>query len=344
MKKGASKIMKKILTVLLMLLLAVSVVGFTVGCQPANNNVGNVAREVSFLTIGGGPEGGMFNSLAAALSEVIGPKLKYVNISTEGTSGGGENLVITNLGEIAFGITDGLSMNQAFHGARSFEGNAKPDIRAVGALAAGTSHWVTLEGSGIKTLQDLKGKRVAVGSAGSSSALIAEELLTALGIWDSIQKVYLLGGSAVDALIDGQVDALTFTTPHPAGLFTSLVSTHNAVFLDSLTLAQESGFMDNHPYLWAGVIEAGTYNNDADVPVINVALALVANVNVDEEAVYDFTKAAYQSGTELGEVLAVMGYMTPQTAVAGITIPLHPGAQRALKELGVDIPVAITAK
>lgn len=348
--------MKRKVLLLLVLLLALSLVLVVPGCSSNQEKPRNAptdkaseekppeAKEV-YLSVGGGPAGGMYNSVASAIAEVLDPKMDNVIVRMEGTAGGQENLELCNRSEIELGVCDGLSMYQAYKGVGNYAGKQLKDVRAVGLLINSCMHAITLQDSGIKTLEDLVGKRVAIGSPGSSTNLVVTELFKKAGIWDKVTKEAIIGGTAITALKDGQVDAMLWGAPVPAGPMADLNSTHDAAMYDILTAAKECGFLDEHPFVWDSVIKGGTYADiTEDMPALNFAVTLIVSKDADEDAVYELTKVLYTSATDLGAAYGGLKGVSPDTALLGVKIALHPGAQRAFEELGVTIPAEIKAQ
>jgi TRAP transporter TAXI family solute receptor len=303
------------------------------------------AAEPQFFDLGGGPSGGSFAAFAAALSEVINDDLAdLVNLTPTGTAGSSENIVFVSDGEIDLGLADGMSLYRAFSGIAPFEGTPHENLRAIGLVTFATLHFVTMADSGIETIEDLAGRRVAVGTVGSATEQNIMAVTDFLGIWDEMQKEQLLGGDAVTALQDGHVDAFGWSATHPHGSIEDLTTLHEIRVLDSLTSAKAAGFFDEYPFFWEGVIPAGTYGIPADVPVVLSGLYLFAHKDLDADLVYAMTKLIYESNERLTGIHAHFKNATLDNAVTGLAIPLHAGAQRFFEEAGLEIPEAIQTR
>jgi TRAP transporter TAXI family solute receptor len=331
--------MKKIYAVLLSVLLLAGLAGLAEAQRtPA-------PPKVTFISFGGGPAGGLFNTLATTISKVVNDNLKEaVNITVTGTGGGAENIVRVDRGEFELGITDGMSMFQAYRGEDAFKGQPRQNLRAVGIVIAGAVHAVTLERSEIRTLADLAGKRVALGTPGSSSALINDAVLKELDLRDKMKPTFILGRTAATSLRDGHLDAYMWTTAIPSSVEAELAASQRIRLLDVMTPLKKTDFMRQHPYSWEGVLRAGTYGAAADVPMLMTGIYWVTNRNVDEELVYRLTKAVYDNVKSLAELYGPMRFMTLENVLQGLTIPLHPGAQRYFVERGVKIPETVRAR
>jgi TRAP transporter TAXI family solute receptor len=295
-----------------------------------------------FLAIGGGSTGGTFNVFASAIGDIVGRNIRGVNVTVEGSAGSAENIRRIQGGDLEMGIAFAGDAYLSYNGLEVFEESGRHDkLRAIGFLYSAVSQLVALEGSGITSLADLEGKTVAVGGAGSGTQLSLERVLTSVGIYDSITPVLIAGQNASDQLKNRQVDAYhtLFGVPNATVVDTS--STHDIVLISSYDEAEAAGFFDEHPYYSLHVIPAGTFNGvDEDVRTFRDAGLWVVSADVDEELVYQMTKAIYdQAGLDrMLQVTNVASEMGPDNALAGIQIPLHAGAARYWSEVGVQIP------
>lgn len=332
--------MKKTSTLLLILLFIFGLIGI-VEAQPRTA----APKKVSFISFGGGPSGGLYNTVASTMSKLANDNLKdMVNITVSGTGGGTENIVRVDKGEFELGVTDGMSIFQAYNGEEGFKGAPKQNMRAIGLILAGAVHAVTLEKSDIRSITDIAGKNVAIGTPGSSSALLSEAVLKELGLMDKIKPTFILGRTAATSLKDGHMDAYMWNTAVPSNVEAELAASNKIRVLDVLTPLKRANFMRKHPYSWEGVLKAGTYGNATDVPLLMTGIYWVTNKNVDEEIVYQLTKVIYDNVKTLGDVYGPMRIMTMENVLYGLTMPLHPGAQRYFMERGVRIPDSIKAK
>lgn len=302
-------------------------------------------KKATFISFGGGPAGGIFSTLVSAISTVTAANIKdIVHITVVGTGGGGENIVRVDKGELELGVTDGMSLHQAYHGIDGFKGAPKSNLRALGIMVDGLLHVVTLEKSDIRAVGDFAGKNIAIGTPGSSTALLTDVVFTELGLKDKYKATYTLGRTAATSLKDGHIDAFTWVSPAPTGVMVELASGTKIRMIDLVTPLRKTGFIKKHPYCWEGVIKAGTYGLTADLPALYTGLYWVANKNVDEEVIYQLTKNAYENTKALADIYGPMRVMTLEHALYGLTIPLHPGAARYFTERGVKIPEALRDK
>ena len=297
-----------------------------------------------FLAIGGGSTGGTFNVFSSGIGDYLSRTIDGINLTVEGSAGSAENIRRIQAGDLEMGIAFAGDSYLAYNGLDAFaDGGPYDDLRAIGFLYSAVSQIVTLESSGITTLADLEGRQMAVGGAGSGTQLSLERLLTTLGIYDTITPVFVAGQNASAQLKDRQVDAYHALFGVPNAAVTDTSSTADIVLISSYPEAEAAGFFDAFPFYTRYEIPAGVFRG-VDEPVVTFRDAglWVASAGMDEDLVYEMTKAIYsQAGLEhMTAVTAVAREMGPDNALVGIQIPLHPGAARFWSEIGVEIPAS----
>lgn len=304
---------------------------------------GSLAQR-QFLSIGGGSTGGTFNTFASGIGDYLSRQIDGLNLTVEGSAGSAENIRRIQGGDLEMGIAFAGDSFLAYNGEGVFaETGAATDLRAIGFLYSAVSQIVTLEGSGVESVADLEGRRMAVGGAGSGTQLSLERLLTTLGVYDSITPVFVAGQNASAQLKDRQVDAYHALFGVPSAAVTDTTSTADARILSSYPEAEAAGFFEQYPFYTQYVIPGGTFRGiDEDVVTFRDAGLWVVSANADEDLVYAMTQAIY-SEAGLEHMLAVTNVareMGADSALVGIQIPLHPGAARYWSEVGVEIPAA----
>jgi hypothetical protein len=199
-------------------------------------------------------------------------------------------------------------------------------------------HLVVKKASGIKSVADLKGKRVALDEPGSGTLINARMVLAAYGVKESdLKPEYIKPNQAGDKLKDGALDAFFFVGGAPAGAIAELASSGTGIELVPLTGPQADGLRMANPYFAVDTIAANTYKDVPAVQTLAVGAQLVTNAKVDAETVYQVTKALYSDAAQkaLAAGHAKGKFITLQNAVQGVGIPFHPGAERFYKEAGV---------
>ena len=232
-----------------------------------------------------------------------------------------------------------------FHDNESFENGGLyfyrifADVGAIksfstlGAAYAEVCQIVARADSGIKTVADLKGKKVSVGDSGSGVEFNAQQILGAYGItFDDIDKQNLSFQASADALKDGKIDAFFCTAGAPTVAITDL-STTTGIVLVEIDAEHLAALQEDYGFYAAYTVPAGTYNGiDADVTTVAVKATFIVSNDLDEETVYQLTKAIYENKDEYSHEKAAE--MSIEYAVSSISVPFHPGAERYFKEVG----------
>ena len=297
-----------------------------------------------FLSIGGGSTGGTFNTFASGIGDFLSQNIEGLNLTVEGSAGSAENIRRIQEGDMDMGIAFAGDAFLGYNGEGVFaDGGPYDGIRALGFLYSAVSQLVTLEETGITSVDQLAGQNVAVGGAGSGTQLSLERLLSTLGIYGEIHPVLVAGQNASDQLKNRQVQAYHALYGVPNATVTDTSSTNNVVILSTYDAAEEAGFFEQYPFYSEYVIPAGTFSGvDEDVKTFRDAGLWIVSAEMDEETVYQLTKTIYdQAGLDhMNQVTSVASEMGPDNALVGVEIPLHPGAARYWEEVGVEIPEA----
>ena len=305
---------------------------------------GTAFAQRQFLSIGGGSTGGTFNTFASGVGDFLSQNIDGLNLTVEGSAGSAENIRRIQEGDMDMGIAFAGDAFLGYNGEGVFaEGGPYDGVRAIGFLYSAVSQLVTLEETGITSVDQLAGEAVAVGGAGSGTQLSLERLLTTLGVYSEIDPVLVAGQNASDQLKNRQVAAYHALFGVPNATVTDTSSTNNVVILSTYDAAEEAGFFEQYPFYSEYVIPAGTFNGvDEDVTTFRDAGLWIVSADTDEELVYQMTKTIYdQPGLDhMNQVTAVASEMGPDSALVGVQIPLHPGAARYWEEVGVEIPDA----
>lgn len=232
-------------------------------------------------------------------------------------------------GEIAFVQTD--IAYYATEGTMMFEKDGKIDtISALGALYPETVQLVTTEASGIKTYADLKGKKVSVGAPGSGTYANAEQLLEIHGLTMSdIKPQNLDFGESTDGIQSGQIDAAFITAGTPTAAVEALNAT-TKVNIIGVDAGKADELIAKYPYYAKDTVKAGTYGLANDVETVSVLAMLAVKKDLSEELVYQITKAIYDNTDKISHPKGQL--IKAETALDGISIEVHPGAQKYFDE------------
>lgn len=233
--------------------------------------------------------------------------------------------------ELAFVQTDVIA--NAIEGKGAFEGKPVKNVMAIGSLYPETVQIVTTPKSGIKSVEDLKGKKVSVGAPGSGTYMNAEQILEIHGMtMDDIDAQNLDFGESTGGIQDGNIDAAFITSGTPTGAVEGLSATADVVIVP---VAQDKidALIEKYPYYAADTIPAGTYGLESDVTTVAVLAMLAVTDSLSEDLVYDITKAIYENSGSLAHAKGKL--ITLETATDGIGIDFHPGAEKYFKEKGL---------
>ncbi|MGQ7793070.1 TAXI family TRAP transporter solute-binding subunit [Faunimonas sp. B44] len=310
------------------------------------------AQEMKFFRIATGGTAGTYFPIGGLLANAISNP-PGSRTCEEGGSCGVPGLVATavasngsvaNINGIAGGtVESGFSQSDVAYWAHSgtgvFEGKgAVEKVRAIANLYPESIHLVASKASGIQTPADLRGKKVSLDEPGSGTLVDARIILEAYGITENdIEAEYLKPNQAGDLMRDGNMDAFFFVGGFPAGAIAELATSQDIVVVpiageQAEAVLAEYGFFAEH------TIPGGTYRGvDQDVHTLAVGAQWVTSADQDEELVYGITKALWNENTRklLDSGHAKGKEIKLETALDGVGIPLHPGAERFYKEAGV---------
>ncbi|PKN30378.1 MAG: hypothetical protein CVU64_03750 [Deltaproteobacteria bacterium HGW-Deltaproteobacteria-21] len=273
--------------------------------------------------------GGIYYNLGVPISQVLNKYIPEIHVTPEITIGTVENLRLIGQEKMEMGVTLSFVAVQALNGEETFK--EKIPVRTVMHLSPLINFFVSLEGSGIKTHEDLKGKRVNLGQPGGLDRN-STNLLAAYGITPKDIKPSVMGvGKGVDALKDGKFDAVIVTTP----LANQLLATHkiNIIWPDEPHLDK---LVKATPGYGKFLMPAGTLKGiDEAKWVPDFGCTLSVHEKMDPELVYKMTKALVEHLDELTGMFSEYRHVTKEWAANSMGVPHHPGAAKYYKEAGL---------
>lgn len=293
-----------------------------------------------YISIATSSAGGTFSIVGTAMTDVINKNVPSVSANIEITGGSSENLLLAaaNNVEVAMAASDVLYL--ALHGLGSFEGKQIDNLQGIMGGIMNTMQVYTLKNGPIKTMEDLRGKKISVGPPGSVGNDGMRLILEAYGM--EINKdwtpEYLAHGDGAEALTDGNVDAVCIMTIAPAGAVSTAAAAKPIRLLDISDEKMAEILGKNQFYVHSSV-PAGVYSgqDEAVKNAIGSATLLVCNKALSEDLVYQITKALYTHTTELVKAYPQCDEFVPENAYRGMSgLELHPGAAKYLKEIGMD--------
>jgi uncharacterized protein len=298
------------------------------------------ARAQDFINILTGGTSGVYYPLGVALSKVFTDKIKGSRPSVQATKASVENLTLLQQGkgEIAFTLGDSLALAWAGDEEAGFKSKLNK-LRGVSAIYPNYIQVVASKESGIKTLADLKGKRLSVGAPKSGTELNARAILAGAGLtYQDLGKVeYLPFNESVELMKNRQLDA----TLQSAGLGVASIR-DLATSVDIVVVEIPAAVVDKvgSPYVKV-TIPANTYTGQSEpVPTAAVVNYLVTHSGVKDDAVYEMTKSIYESLPDLVAAHAAARDIKLENAMQGMPVPMHPGAEKYLAEKGIKKPAS----
>jgi TRAP transporter TAXI family solute receptor len=296
------------------------------------------AHAQQFFRIGTGGTAGTYYPVGGMIANAVSQPGKIV-ATAQASNGSLANVNAIAGGSLEAGLSQSDVATWAFTGTGAFEGKPKVgDLRMIANLYPESIHLVVKKGSGIKSVADLKGKRVALDEPGSGTLINARMVLAAYGVKESdIKPDYIKPNQAGDKLKDGSLDAFFFVGGAPAGAIAELASSGVGIELVPLTGGPADALRKQNPYFAVDTIAANTYKDVAEVQTLAVGAQLVTSAKLDTETVYQITKAMYSDSTQktLAAGHAKGKFITKENAVKGVGIPFHPGAEKFFKEAGL---------
>ena len=288
-----------------------------------------------FINVLTGGTSGVYYPIGVALSNVYSQSIPGVRPSVQATKASVENLILLQQGkgEIAFTLGDSLAFARDGNEEAGFK-TKLGNLRGLAAIYPNYIQVVATKASGIKTLSDLKGKRLSVGAPKSGTELNARAVLGAAGLsYKDLGKVeYLPFAESVELMKNRQLDA----TLQSAGLGVAAIR-DLAASVEITVVEIPNSVVDKvgSPYV-KGIIPAGTYNGQTtDIPTAEVVNYLVTRADLSADIVYAMTKAMYEHLGDLAAAHSAAKGIQLQHALDGMPIALHPGAERYYREKGL---------
>lgn len=309
------------------------------GCGGGSPNGGSEAdgrpAERRFLSLGTAPPGGAFFVVGSALAEVLDASQEHWRVTAESTKGTQENLRRLQAGELDLALANSAI---TYFAVRGEEGWPPTPVSSVMTLAPNVALFLAKQGSGVETIEDLRGKRVVVGPAGAGFEFFLKPILAAHGVTYEDFTPLPAGtqASTVDLLADGAADAVFLGGAVPTSSITQAATSMDLVFIpyDEAAVAE---LTERYPFFQRATIPAGTYKGlEQDYQGLDVgSMHLVAAENAPEELVYQVTKALYENREQVVAKHPAGRAIAPANVVRDVGTTFHPGAERYYREIGI---------
>jgi TRAP transporter TAXI family solute receptor len=299
---------------------------------------GTAAQAQQFFRIGTGGTAGTYYPVGGMIANAVSQPGKIV-VTAQASNGSVANVSGIAGGALESGFSQADVATWAQKGTGLYEGKPNvPGLRLIANLYPESVHVVVKKGSGIKSVADLKGKRVALDEPGSGTLVNARAILAAYGVKESdIKAEYIKPNQAGDKMKDGSLDAFFFTGGAPAGAISELASAGTGIDILPIDGPQGEALRKTSAFFAADNIPADTYKGVGAVNTLAVGAQWVTSDKADTNMVYEITKSLYGEAAQkqLANGHAKGKYITKENAVKGAGIPFHPGAEKFYKEAGL---------
>ncbi|MBL7217510.1 MAG: TAXI family TRAP transporter solute-binding subunit [Desulfobacteraceae bacterium] len=308
----------------------------TAGMQPST-----VQAKTKFVTIGTGGITGVYYPTGGAISKIINKKRKEYGIrcTVESTGGSVFNVNAVMSGDLEFGIVQSDRQYQAWNGLAEWKNKGpQKDLRAVFSIHPESVTLVAAEDAGIKTIHDLKGKRVNIGNPGSGQRQNSIDALTSAGIdyKEDIIAEHVKAAEAPGLLQDGRIDAFFYTVGHPSGAIKEATAGRRKVRIIPVTTIDT--LLAKFPYYAPAAIPVKFYPgaaNKQDISTFGVKATFVTSAKVPDDVVYAITKEVFENFDRFKKLHPAYEVLTKEGMLQGLSAPIHPGAMRYYKEAGL---------
>jgi uncharacterized protein len=290
-----------------------------------------------FMSFGTAPPGGAFFVVGGALVEVLNEagRDRGWNITAEATSGSQENIRRLARGELDFAVSNAAITYFAVRGGEGWD-QAYP-VRTVMTLAPNVAMFIAPRGAGVQRIEDLRGKRVVIGPAGAGFEFFVGPLLAAHGLtYDDFTPLNATQAASVDMLADGSASAAFIGGAVPTASITQAAASQDIVFVPYEDEAMDR-LSAEYPFFDRATVPANTYRGQTtDLHMLDTgSMHLITSTDMDEELVYEVTKALYENREAVIQRHAAGRAINERNAPRDTGTEFHPGAIRYYREAGI---------
>jgi TRAP transporter TAXI family solute receptor len=283
------------------------------------------------LRIGTASQGGAFYPVGQAISNLVNKHADGLTMVPVVTQGSVQNPKLVSKGEVNLGITNNNLAVFANKGAAMYKKNGKMNLRALGALHFSVLHMMTTANSKIKTISDLKGKRIACGPAGGGTIPMMTQVLALHGLtMKDIKPTFLSYADGFKQLADGNVDAAFALSGYPAGAATQVIVTTKLKHLKMAPGKMDAALAKYKNYNLVNIPKSA-YKTLSTGEVLGVNNMLVVDASMSNDTAYKITKAVYGNMKEFKENNSYANQIIPENSLK-LKIPLHPGSEKYFKK------------
>lgn len=315
--------MKKYLALVLALIMTVCLFA---GCG------GTGGGSSTKLTMATGGTTGTYYAFGASVAQLFNEKIDGMSITVESSGASKANVFAVSDGKADVALVQNDVADYGYNGTDLFaETGAETGFSVMAAAYAEVCQIVAVDG--IKSIDDLRGKNVSVGDAGSGCEFNAHQILEAYGLTFDDITVHNLGfGESADAIKDGKIDAFFCVAGAPTTAIVDLSTTKN-VNIINIDDEHAAALMEKHPFYSQYTIPAGTYSGvKEDAKTVAVKATFIVSNKLSEDTVYNMTKVLFENSVAISHAKAAE--LNTDYAVGSISVPFHPGAEKYFKEIG----------
>ncbi|MDR1731616.1 MAG: TAXI family TRAP transporter solute-binding subunit [Synergistaceae bacterium] len=295
------------------------------------------AADQIFINIATGGTGGTYYPLGGAFADIWNNNIPGVNATVQTTGGSVANINLLKTGEVEMAIAQNDVCYYAKEGIVLFPNGKFPDLKGVASLYSEPIQLVTQASANISSVKDLKGKKVAIGAIGSGSEACARQVLKAAGIDadKDIDAKFLSFNEAATAMKDRQIDATFVLVGVPTAAIVDLATT-NEIKLTPVDEDVIENLFKNYSYYVRFTIPANTYRGQTkDIQSVAVRSIIAVKADFDADLLYKMLETMYANKQRIINSHAAGKFIIEETALEGMSIELHPGAQKFFKDKGV---------
>jgi len=307
--------------------------------EQSKNGQSESSSGEKWISIATASTAGAWYPIGGGIAAVINKHVPNIKANAETGAASLENIRNLIEGNVQMIFCQPDIAYKAFEGLDMYKGNAQKNLRGLMTSYPTVAQFITVEGTGINSIEDAVGKSVAVGAPGSGTEVFSKTVLKEYGItYDDVDEQFLGVPDHVTGLKDGNVDLSMSLMPVPTGAFTELAVMHPIKVLGLRPDVQQK-LVNSLPGFFSFTIPAGSYKGqDNDALTVAYRGLIITTTDMSEEDAYNITKATWENRDEWKDVHVVCKNMTLETALEGMTIPLHPGAIKYYKEKGMEVP------
>ncbi len=297
--------------------------------------------KTTFISIGTGGITGVYYPTGGAIARIVNKKREHYHIrcTVESTGGSVFNINAVMAGDLEFGVVQSDRQYQAFYGLSEWESRGpQKKLRAVFSIHPESVTLLAADDSDIKTIHDLKGKRINIGNPGSGQRQNAIDALENAGIdyRKDLHAEQVKASEAPGLLQDGRIDAFFYTVGHPSGAFKEATAGKRKSHF--VPIPDAGKLIDKYPYYTKSNIPIKLYpgaTNKEDIPTFGVKATFVTSSDVPDSVVYAVTKEVFDNFEDFKKLHPAFQILTKESMLEGLSAPTHPGAMKYYKEVGL---------